>query len=88
MHKLSPTVGGESTENIQHALAEFFRSTAVGAARWIHHGESGLSLDEFQALRALAEKFQLDGRVEILETHHETETRRRLADAIRLRRLA
>jgi hypothetical protein len=80
-------LGEPKHESIQRVLAEFLGSTAVGSSQWIHHAETGLSLEEFQAVRALAEKWQAVGRIEILETHREAETRRSLTDAIRFRRL-
>ena len=85
---LAPTVAEPNKDSIQRALNEFLTQVAVGSSQWMHHAECGLSLDEFQAVHRLAEKWQSQGRVEILETHAETETRRALTDAIRLRRLS
>jgi hypothetical protein len=68
-------------------LRDLLSDTPIGSSRWIHHSESGLSLEEFQAVHALAEEWESVGRLEILETHEETETRRSFTDAIKLRRL-
>jgi hypothetical protein len=80
-------LGEPNNHSQQRVLAEFLARTAVGSSQWIHHAECGLTLDEFQALHALAEEWESMGRVEILETHEESETRRKFTDAIRLRRL-
>lgn len=55
--------------------------------RWIHQIESGLTLGDFQLFYALAEESESLGRIEIVETQEETDTRKRLTVAVKIRRL-
>jgi hypothetical protein len=69
------------------SLEEAFGKTAVGADRWVHHDESGLSLDDFQDALAMMEDWESTGRIEILDTREESETGRGMIIAVRFRRL-
>jgi hypothetical protein len=68
-------------------LQDVLRTTAVGADRWVHHDESGLTLNAFQEALGLMEDWESTGLIEILDTREETETGRGLVVAVRFRRL-
>lgn len=71
----------------QHLLEETVSTTALRQERWINQAESGMTLAEFQAVHALAEKWEWSGRIEVLQTQVEQDTGKQLTLAIKFRRL-
>ena len=76
-----------SDGDAQRLLEETVSTTALRQERWINQAESGMTLADFQAVRALAEKWESSGRIELLQTQEEEDTGRRLTLAIKFRRL-
>lgn len=71
----------------QRLLEETVSTTALRQERWINQAESGMTLADFQAVRALAEKWETSGRIELLQTQVEEDTGKQLTLAIKFRRL-
>ena len=71
----------------QRLLEETISTTAIHQERWISQAESGMTLADFQAVRALAKKWETAGRIELLETQAERDTGKQLTLAIKFRRL-
>jgi len=72
---------------VRALLQEALSRIPVYEERWLHQDESGLTLGDFQVLYALAEESESLGRIEIVETQEETDTRKRLTVAVKIRRL-
>lgn len=71
----------------QRLLEETISTTALRQERWISQAESGMTLADFQAVHALAEKWEWSGRIELLQTQVEEDTGKQLTLAIKFRRL-
>lgn len=76
-----------SNGGAQRLLEETVSTTALRQERWISQAESGMTLADFQAVYALAEKWDSSGRIELLQTQVEEDTGKQLTLAIKFRRL-
>jgi phage shock protein A len=79
--------GVANDRGAQRLLEETVSATTLRQERWINQAESGMTLADFQAVHALAEKWQSSGRIELLETEVEEDTGKHLTLAIKFRRL-